>query len=257
MGSIIEAFNLILYEPLFNALIFIYNVIPGKDFGVAIILLTIIIKLILYFPNLSAIKSQKALQETQPKLEVLKRKYKNNREELSRQLMKFYKENKVNPFSSCLPLLIQFPILIALYRVFIGGLTFDPATGLLVTEQLQHLYEPLRVIYEKVAISPLFLGFVDLSKSGNYVLAFMAGAAQFWQSKMMMTKKPPKVEGAKDESKTTAINKQMLYIMPAVTVFFGVTFPAGLTLYWLLSTLFTIAQQCYFFRKPKVKEETP
>lgn len=246
-----QLFNLVLYEPLFNALIFLYKVLP--DIGLAIIILTIVIKLILFWPSYSAIKSQRLLQETQPKIEELKKKYKDNKEELGRQLMKFYKENKVNPASSCLPLLIQLPILIALYQVFFAGLKTDPGTGLLAANQLEHLYGYLKEVFVSVPIRPMFLGLIDLAKTKNIILAVLAGAFTFWQSRMITTKKPlpAKVPGAKDETMTAMLNKQMLYLMPLMTVFFGYTFPAGLTLYWIVSTLFTIGQQYYFFRKVK------
>ncbi len=242
-----DIYNFILFEPLLNSLVFIYNYIP--DLGIAIIILTLIIKLLLYLPSRSSIRSQKQLQETQPKLKAIQEKYKHDKEELGRQLMKFYKENKVNPFSSCLPLLIQLPILIALYRVFLAVAQTDPGTFILVDEQLQHLYEPLRNIFMNKPINPTFIGLFDLSQKGNYLFAILAGAAQFWQTRMLMAKKPPQVPGAKDEGMTAGINKQMMYFMPIITVFFGIQFPAGLTLYWLASTLFTVAQQWYIFSK--------
>jgi len=242
----IELYYTLLFEPLFNGLVFIYKYLPSL--GVSIIILTIIIKLLLYIPSRSSIRSQKTLSETQPKLKVIQEKYKNNKEELGRQIMKFYKENKVNPFSSCLPLLLQLPILIALYRVFFAVAQTDPTTHILVAEQLEHLYEPLRNIFAVKAINPMFLGIFDLSQKGNYLFAILAGAAQFWQSKMVMSKKPPKVPGAKDEGMAAGMNKQMLYFMPIITVFFGIQFPAGLTLYWLVSTLFMVAQQYVVFK---------
>lgn len=247
-----DIYNLVLFEPLFNALVFIYNYIP--NLGVAIVILTLIIKFILYIPSRSSITSQKRLQETQPKLKALQEKYKDNKEELGRQLMKFYKDNKVNPFSSCLPLLLQLPILIALYRVFLAVAQTDPNTFILVEDQIQHLYEPMRAIFSSKAINPFIFGefaLADLSKTGNFVLAVMAGAAQFWQSKMLMSKKPPKVPGAKDESMMAGMNKQMMYFMPLITVFFAYQFPAGLALYWFVSTLFSALQQLYLFRNDK------
>ncbi|MBU0964042.1 YidC/Oxa1 family membrane protein insertase [Patescibacteria group bacterium] len=250
MGDI---YNLILFEPLLNGLVFIYRFIP--DLGVAIILLTIVIKIILYIPSRSSIRSQKKLQETQPKLQEIQKKYKNDKEELGRQMMKFYKENKVNPFSSCLPLLIQLPILIALYRVFLAVAQTDPATHILIIDQLEHLYAPLRDIFTTQPIHPTFIGLFDLSQKGNYLFAILAGAAQFWQTKMLMAKRPPKVPGAKDEGMTAGLNKQMTYFMPIITVFFGIQFPAGLTLYWLVSTLFSVAQQYYIFSKDKTKSQ--
>lgn len=252
MGTL---FNVALFQPLFNAIVFIYRYIP--DLGVAIIILTIVIKFILYWPSRSSLKSQKKLQETQPKLQALQQKYKGNREELGKQMMKFYKENKVNPFSSCLPLIIQLPILIALYRAFMAVSQIDPSTHILVSAQLQHLYEPLRSIFSSHPINPLSLGLINLSHNKNYILAVLAGAAQFWQSSMLMSKQPPKVPGAKDESMASSMNKQMKYLFPIMTVIFGIQFPAGLTLYWIVSTLFTVAQQYLVFKKDGVAKTAP
>jgi YidC/Oxa1 family membrane protein insertase len=241
-------FVIILYNPLFNALMFLYKYVPGHDLGVAIILLTLLIKLILFLPSLSSIHSQQKMQEIQPKLKALQEKYKDNREELSRQLMALYKSNKVNPFSSCLPLLIQLPILIVLYRVFLSGINIDTATHLFNGDQLSHLYHPLKVAFTTLKVDTIFLGFINLTAKHNIALAAIAGALQFWQSKMMMAKKPPKVEGAKDEDTTALVTKNMMYMMPVMTLIFGYQFPAGLALYWVVSTGFQILQQYYYFR---------
>lgn len=249
MSAISALFNTFLYEPLFNALIWIYHVVPFKDLGVSIIIVTLVIKLALFWPSLSALKAQKSLQETQPKVNELKEKYKDNKEELGKQLMAFYKTNKVNPLSSCLPLLIQLPILIALYRVFFGGLQTDAVTGLLAPEQVAHLYGWLRDVYATTPINTTFLGFIHLNAVHNIYLAVLAGAAQFWQAKMLSTKKAAvKTTGAKDEDLAAAMNKQMLYVLPVVTVLFGYRFPAGVTLYWLATTAFTAFQQLYFLK---------
>lgn len=240
-------FSTIIFEPLFNGLVFTYKLIP--DLGVAIIILTIVIKLILLIPSRSMIVSQKRLQDMQPKMQEIQNKYKDNREELSRQLMAFYKQNKVNPFSSCLPLLIQFPILIGLYQVFLSVAKVDPTTGILLPDQIAHLYSPLASVYGSVAINHMFLGIADLGAKQNWILAILAGAAQFWQSKMLMSKKPPKVEGSKDESMASTMSKQMTYIFPFMIIYLSTTLPAGLALYWVVSTVFTIAQQYVLFRK--------
>lgn len=249
-------FETILYNPLFNGLMFLYKSVPGNDLGVAIILLTLSIKLLLFWPSLSAIHSQQKMQEIQPKMKELQAKYKDNREELSRQLMALYKQHKANPFSSCLPLLLQLPILIALYKVFFSGVSVDQATGLLSADQLQHLYPSLRATFETLTIDTTW-GFLNLTTNHNVVLALLAGAAQFWQSKMMMSKRPPKVEGAKDEDTTAIMTRQMTYLLPVMTVIFGYQFPAGLALYWLVSTLFQVLQQYYYFRWHKPKKSDP
>lgn len=253
-----EFFTTTLYEPLLNTLVFIYHVLPWKDLGIAIIILTLLIKIALFYPSLKQMRSQKSLQEAQPHIDALKKKYKDDKEELGRQIMKFYKENKVNPMSSCLPLLIQLPILWALFKVFFGGLATDPATGVLVTEQLDHLYEPLRDVYQTTPIKHLFLGFVNLAESKNIVLAVLSGIVQFLQARMLSTKRPAvKTAGSKDEDFAANLNKQMLYFLPVITVIFGYQFPAGVTLYWLSSTVFTWIQQLVFLKDKKKVEVLP
>jgi YidC/Oxa1 family membrane protein insertase len=247
-----DIYNAVLYDPIFNAMIWLYNVLPGNDMGVAIITLTLFIKVLLFWPSLSALKSQKKLQETQPMIAEIRAKYKDNKEELGKKLMEFYKDNKVNPFSSCLPLLIQLPILIALYQAFLHGLQIDSATGLLAPEQVEHLYGYLKTTYATTPIDVTLFGWIDLGKSHNIAFALVSGIAAFFQARMMQAKRPAiKTAGSKDEDTAAAVNRQMMYLMPILTVVFGYQFPAGLTLYWLTSTLFSIGQQLYFFRVRK------
>jgi YidC/Oxa1 family membrane protein insertase len=233
MGHI---FTIIFYQPILNLLVFLYNTVSFKDLGVAIILLTVIIKLILWPLGQKSIKSQKELQDLQPKMEELKKKFADDKVALSQATMNLYKDNKINPFSSCLPLLIQFPFLIAVYRVFRDGLN----------NKLDLVYP---FITKPEVINSLSFGFLNLNKPNIY-LAVMAGLAQFWQAKMMMTKRAPiKTEGAKDEDMAAIMNKQMLYFMPAITIFIGISLPGGLTFYWFILTVLTALQQLIVFKK--------
>ena len=232
-----ELFNLIFYQPILNLLVFFYNITPGNDIGLAIVALTVLIRLVSYPLNQQSIKSQKALRDLQPKIEEIKKKYAANKQEQGRAMMELYKAEKVNPFSSCLPLLIQFPFLIAVYYVFRDGLAGSKALDLVYP-----------FIAKPEALNPITLGFFDLSKSSP-VLAILAGIAQFWQVKMMSIQQPPNIAGARDESMAAIMNKQMLYFMPILTVFIGFTFPGGLTLYWLVTTLLTGLHQLYVFKK--------
>lgn len=233
----VELFNTVLYEPLFNLLVFLHNVIPGHDVGIAIIILTVIIKLILLPLSLRATKSQKALQDLQPKMEELKKKHKDNKEEQAKALMELYKNEKVNPLSSCFPLLIQFPFLIAVFQVFRNG--FKP-------ESLDLVYP---FIEKPEMLNPISFNIMDLSQP-IAVLALLAGGAQYWQTKMLMHKKQPvKTNGARDESMTAMMNKQMLYMMPVLTVFIGLSLPGGLTLYWFITTALMVLQQKLMFKK--------
>jgi len=235
-------FETFFYQPILNLLIFIYNVVPGHDFGVAIIILTIIIKLALLPLSKKSLNSQKALQELQPKIEEIKKKYKDKKEEMSKAMMTLYKNNKVNPLSSCLPLIIQMPFLFAVFRVFRNG--FENGSMDLI---YPFITKPETINY----IS--FFG-TDLSKK-NVIIAILAGVAQFWQTKMMTTKKPAiKSAGSKDENMMAIMNKQMIYFMPVFTVFISMSFPGGLALYWLTTTVITALQQIFLFKKNKKAE---
>ncbi|MHB8903836.1 MAG: YidC/Oxa1 family membrane protein insertase, partial [Patescibacteria group bacterium] len=238
MGNI---FTIVFYQPILNLLVFLYNTVSFGDFGIAIILLTVVIKLVFWPLGRQAIKSQKSLQDLQPKIEELKKQYAGDKAGLSKATMDMYKENKVNPFSSCLPLLVQLPFLWAVYRVFSNG----------VNNKLDLVYS---FISRPEAINTIFLGFVDLAKPNVY-LAILAGLAQFIQAKMLITKKPAiKSDGSKDESMAAMMNKQMLYFMPAVTIFIGISLPGGLTLYWFVLTALTALQQFVtFYKKPVSK----
>lgn len=229
-------FTIVFYQPILNLLVYLYNTISFHDLGLAIIFLTAVLKLILWPLGRSAIKSQKSLQDLQPKINELKKEYGNDKTALSRATMDLYKNNKVNPFSSCLPLLIQLPFLIAVYRVFRDG----------VNNKLDYVYS---FIARPEAINLVSFGFLDLGKP-SIPLAVLAGLAQFWQAKMMITKQPVvKTPGSKDESMAAIMNKQMLYFMPAITIFIGISLPGGLTLYWFVLTLLTVLQQLVTFRK--------
>lgn len=236
-------FKTIFYVPLLNLLVWFYTVLPWQDLGLAIILVTVLIKLVLYPLNRKAIVSQKALQDLQPKTEELKKKYGNDKEKLARATMELYKNEHINPASSCLPILVQLPFLFAVYQVFRTGLS---------NGTLEYLYP---FVNNPGTLHTIAFGFIDLSER-SIVLAVLAGAAQFWQGRMLATKRPPiQAAGARDENITAIMNKQMVYVMPVLTVFIGISFPAGLTLYWFVNTLLTGAQQLIVFRKKALIHE--
>ncbi|MBI3963894.1 MAG: membrane protein insertase YidC [Candidatus Kerfeldbacteria bacterium] len=250
----IALFNTVLYDPILNLLLWVRTILPGGDLGIAIILVTILIKLLLMAPSYAAIRSQKALQDIQPKVDALRAKYKKDQQTLSREMIQLYRTNKVNPLSSCLPLLIQFPILIALYQVFLSGIRdVDGATGLLGAGQLAHLYEPLRTVYASMPIPTDFLGLVSLT-APSILFAVLAAGFQFWQGRMLLARrKTPQPSN----STAAMMNRNMLYLAPGLALVFGVTLPAGLTLYWIVSTLFTIGQQYVFLRHAEKRDATP
>lgn len=231
MNFFIEAFNVILYEPLFNALIFLYQVIP--DFGIAVIVLTLLIRLLLYPSTAKSIKSQQAMSEIQPKVKEIQEKYDDNKEEQAQEMMKLYQEKGVNPFSGCLPLLIQLPILIGLFRVFYRGFK---------AEQMTHLYS---FVSNPGVIDQTFLGIIDLSQSSP-VMAILAGVFQFLQTKTSTASTPQSGDGS---GFGAMFKKQMIYLFPVLTVFIVWRLPAAIGLYWITTTMFMVGQQYYLKNK--------
>ncbi len=250
-------FDTLLYQPFLNTLIYLYDRL-GHNLGVAIIVFTVIIKLILAWPSESFIKSQRKIQALQPKLKVLKEQFKNNREALAKATMGLYKSSKVNPFSSCLPTLIQIPILYALYRVFLDGMRTDPTSHLLMPKQLAFLYPSLQGTYAQTPIDTMFFPGFDLARTGVFVgsvvVALVAAALQYWQSKMLLPAETPKVAGAQDERLAALTSKQMTYLFPVITAIFIIGLPIGLGLYWLVSIGFTVLQQYLVLAQLKRQE---
>lgn len=236
MHSIGDLFNIFFYQPLFNLLVALYQYLPGRDFGVAIVILTIIVKAIFYPVGAKAIKAQKSIEGLKGKIEETQEKYKTNKEEQARRIMAIYREAGVSPFSGIMPLLIQMPILIALYRVFSDGLK---------PEAMTHLYG---FIHNPGAIDPSFLGVADLAQP-SIIFAIIAGVLQFIQS-WQITKMAPQKSGGKPVKKEMEmIQKQMQIFLPLFTVIILVKIPSAVALYWVIATIFTIFQQYIIFKQ--------
>ena len=227
-------FNVLLYQPLFNSLVLLYNYIPGHDFGIAIIFLTIVIRIILYPVSVKALNSQKALQSLQPKMQEIQKKYKDNKEQLAKETLELYRKEKISPFSGLFLALIQLPILIALYSVFWKGLN---------PEELANLYS---FVSSPGQINSIFLGMIDLSKA-NLLLAVLAGIFQFFQTKMLTPKSVP--GQGKNSDISQMMQKQMVYFFPFLTVFILMSLPSAIGLYWIVSGIFSIVQQYFILKK--------
>jgi YidC/Oxa1 family membrane protein insertase len=198
-----------------QTLVMLYN-LTGNH-GIAIIILTVLIRLVLLPLTLSQTRSMAAMKELQPKVKALEEKYKDKPEEYQRRMMELYKEHGVNPLSGCLPLLVQLPFLWALFGVlrdFPNGIAPEAFTRPFVS---------------------LFL-FWDLAvKDPMYVLPILSGLTTYWQ--MATTATDPS-------------QKSMLVFMPIFITWISLSFPAGLVLYWIVSNLWTIAQQTWISRQP-------
>lgn len=229
-GGIAYLYNIVFYQPLFNALILLYMYIPGKDFGVAVILLTVLIRLLLYPLMAESIRVQKITSDLQPKIKEIKEKYKNDKEKQAMMQLDLLKNNNVNLFNGFFVSFIQLPILIALYQAFSNGLKEGAANQLY--SFVGHLG----------SVDPLFLNFIDLSEPSPF-LVLAAGLLQFFQSKMFY------INPAKSSDSSQMMQKQMLYFMPVMTVVLFWSFPAALSLYLAVSSVCAIVQQKIIFNK--------
>ena len=239
-----ELFHIVVSQPIYNALVFFYNVIPGSDFGLAVIATTILLRILFIPLYKKQLESQREMQILQPKIKELQKQYKGDKAKLNEMQMKLYQEHGVNPLGGCLPIIVQVIFLIAIYQVIIGisngGFLANGAD----------LY---RFVSNPGEIAHHFFGIADLAKP-SYLFAALAALAQFYQVKMMLdaqkTDQPAKkVDDSTEPDFMAIMNKQMLFIGPGMTLFIGATFPAALSLYWLVSTVFTIVQQIFIFKK--------
>ncbi len=249
-----------LYQPLVNALIAFYKILGG-NLGLAIIGLTVSIRGALTPLTLPSLKAAKKIKELQPKLEKLKKKHKGNKTKFAKAQLELYKKHGANPMGGCLPQIIQIVILIALFRAFSQVLVADGD----VVSKLNEVLYPFLKLAEDVQVNSRFL-YLDLTKPDRISLPFSlsfgkivvdkvpgifllgAAAVQFISSKVMMPtvkkeKKAAKKTPQKEDDMASLMQEQMLYLMPAMTILVGFSFPSGLVLYWLTFSLFMLAQQ--------------
>ncbi len=234
--------NIILYHPLINALALLVSVLPTGDVGLAVIILTILVKIILFPLAQKSIESQAQMSLLAPELNKIKTSGA-SKEEQARLTFELYKTHKANPFSGCLLLLIQIPIIFALYYVFYKGINFDP----------NFLYSFVQV---PTHINMVFLGLIDISGKSLF-LAILAGLSQYLQGYFMPT--PPKSTGTGSEgfaeSFSKSMNMQMKYIFPFIIIFIAYRISGAVALYWITSNLFAVGQQIYVNRKAEKKRK--
>lgn len=242
-----KAFRTFVTKPLYNGLVFIASWVPNHNLGIAIILLTLVVKLILLIPNQHALEGQRKLQMLQPRMEEIKKKYPNDATKVQEETMRLWKEMEINPLQACLPTLLQLPILIGLFFVIQSGVSVETSKHLLYS-----FYQDLPAGF----FGHTFLGF-DLLLPSVFIMPPLLVFLQFIQMKMMMAKsrkKKPQEIIAKPTGKKSwmpVLDQQtvMMYTMPLMIGFFAIKFPLAVSLYWAVSTLFGIAQQWYVMRE--------
>jgi len=228
----IAFFKTIIYVPLYNILILTLH-IPWVDAGIATIILTILVKMVLYPLSKKTTVAQIKMKEKEGELALIKEKYKDKQEQAIK-TMEFYKTNKINPFASIFIVLIQFPIILSLYYIFLKAGLPDIDTNMLYP-----------FVKTPAAVSMNFLGLIDISGK-SIILAVLAAASSFWQ--MHLSSSSPKTTANKKPSPedfSQIMAKQMKYTMPLVVFFISWKISAVIALYWLVSNLATIIQEAY------------
>lgn len=195
------------------------------NYGLAIILFTIVAKVLLLPLTIKQTKSTKAMQDIQPRIQELQTKYKNKPEKQNEEMVKLYKEANINPLAGCLPLLIQMPIIIGLFSV--------------IREPVQYGVFASAAEFTKANVE--FLWIQSLTKP-DYILAILSGASAYVMQKVMMPS---------DQQQGSM--KMMTYVMAGMSLYWGFIFPAGLTLYWTASNLFSIGQHYLIMNPLKAK----
>lgn len=226
-------FRELFYEPLLNGLVWLYDTIAIQDLGLAIILLTILVRLIIYPLFHQGARYQRIIQDLRPEIEKIKTKHKNNRETQTKATLELFKKYKLNPLAPFLSLLVQLPVFLALYVIFIGDFTRT-------MEPWLYSFTP-----RPGEINQSFFSLINL-KTASPVVAILAALAQYFQVKLTFT-----------VSTTPAMKFAMLYFLPGLILVALFKFPAAVGLYWITTTVFSIIQQIIVNKGVKNAGDSP
>ena len=231
-------FQTIFFDPLFNGLVALYNTVAFHDLGLAIIFLTLIIRIIFLPLFYKSAKNQILIQRLQPEIQKIQHDHKDNKEKQAQAMMELYKKHQVNPFSGFLMLLVQLPVLIAIYQVFLQE--FSPAV-------MGRLYS---FVTSPTEFNALFLGLLDLEKR-SILMVGLAAIMQYLQGKLSL----PAAEKDREPSPAEKIGRQMVFIGPVLTIVILSNLPAAVGLYWLITSVFSVVQQIYINKTLNISQE--
>ena len=229
-------YNLVFFEPLLNGLALLIKYLPLHDLGLAIVFLTLAVRfVILPFTHKSTV-TQIKMKKLEPEIKEIKNTHKNDSQAQAKKTMELYKKHGINPVAGLLTLFIQIPIIFALYKVFLGGVTFDPA----------HLYS---FIVAPDFVNVKFLGLIDVTQKG-YILPVLAALTQFYQMKLAIPPiKKQDLGNTFKDNLAKSMNVQMRYVMPFFIFFIGLTLSSGIDLYWTTMNIFAIIHEAIVRRK--------
>lgn len=228
-----QLWNTFILEPMINFLLFVYSLL-GRNFGISIIVFTVLVRLLTLPINLRQMRSAKLTQEMQPKLEELRKKYKNDREKLAEEQMKLYQEHGVNPLGCLVPTLIQFPIWIGLYQSIINAL---PDTPLQLLNLARHIYLQFPLLSSLIPLNSRFL-WLNLNRSDPYYVLPLLTVATMWVQQKMMA-------SPSTDPQQQAMSQTMELMMPMMFGFITLQLASGLGLYFVATNVFGIVLQ-YF-----------
>ncbi len=236
-------FHTIVYDPLYNALVFLIGIVPGADVGIAVILLTVFVKLLLFPLAHKVARTQVVIKRIQPELDALKEEYKEDKQEQTLKTLALYKDNNINPFFGFLVILIQLPIILGLYWVFYKG-------GLPIIN-MELLYSFVNGI---TVPNMTFVGITDMAGK-SLVLALLAGVTQFINMQIIMPSAPKKAEkpSIKDDI-ARSMHMQMKYVMPIIITVVAYTISAAVALYWVTSNIFSVFQELLVRKQMKTEK---
>jgi len=237
-----EIYHTVVQIPLYNALVGLLSVAPWMDMGIALVILTILVKIALFPLSMKAARTQMLMKELEEPMKEIKEKYKDDREEQGRKLLELYKEKNVNPFSSFVVLFIQIPVILGLFFVFSRGGLPEVNTDILYS-----------FVHVPESVSMMFLGFIDMAGK-NTILAFLAGLTQHYQARLSMPAAKPREENTTfQEDFARSMQTQVKYVLPIVIIFVAYTMGGAIALYWITSNIFAIGQELYVKRKLKTE----
>lgn len=237
-------FHAVFYNPIYNVLVALVALIPSGDVGLAVILLTLIIRLVLLPFSLSAARTQRAMRTLEPKLKELKEVHKDDKEMQAKKTLELYRTEKVNPFASLLIVFLQLPVLLALYWVF----RYEPFT-MLDTARL-YAFTPV-----PHTITDSLFGLVSMAGK-SIVLAVLAGVAQFVQASLALSRAPAPISGGMQADFNRAMNMQMRYVFPVLIATIAYTTSAAVALYWVTSNTAGALQEWYVRRKFAAQDQS-
>ncbi|MDP3763900.1 MAG: YidC/Oxa1 family membrane protein insertase [bacterium] len=228
------------FDPLYNVLVLLFKILPWADAGIIVVLLTILVRLIIYPLSRKAVLTQMKMSEIAPDLAKIKEKYKDKAEEQAKQTLALYRAKGVNPFSGILVIIVQIPFILALYQIF---LQFPEVNSSL-------LYS---FVTTPDYINTTFLGFLNITAK-SATLALLAAASTFFQFQISMKGQIQPKGNSFGDNLTRSMQTQMKYFFPIIVFFISYKISGVIALYWLTTNLFSIVQELFIRKNIKTAQ---